>query len=102
MALKLHAVADGKEAVLAIAGRFDFNVHEEFREALEKMRGGGYSRYTVDMGAVEDLDSSALGMLLLLRDTLGGDKADIQISRCRSEIREMLVMANFQELFRIS
>ena len=48
------------------------------------------------------MDSAALGMLLLLRDAVGGEKADVHLVRCRAEIREMLKMANFQDLFRIT
>lgn len=101
MTVKFSAGADGKEAVMSIAGRFDFGVHEEFRAALEKIRDGGFTKITIDLGAVEDMDSAALGMLLLLRDNVGGDKANIQIVRSRPEIREMLTMANFSKLFRI-
>ena len=101
MTVKMNPSSDGKEAVIAIVGRFDFNVHDEFRQALDKAKVGGYAKHTLDLGAVDDMDSAALGMLLLLRDALGGDKANIQIIRCRRELREMLEMANFQGLFRI-
>jgi len=102
MTVKFSAGSDGKEAVLSIAGRFDFGVHEEFRAALEKIRAGEFTKFTIDLGAVEDMDSAALGMLLLLRDNLGGEKANVQIVRSRPEIREMLNMANFSKLFRIT
>ena len=101
MTVKFSASADGKEAVVSIAGRFDFGVHEEFRVALDKVRDTKRTKITIDLGAVEDMDSSALGMLLLLRDHMGGDKADIYIVRSRPEIRDMLAMANFSKLFHI-
>lgn len=101
MTVKFSAGSDGKEAVMSIAGRFDFGVHEEFRAVLEKIRDGGFTKVTIDLGAVEDMDSAALGMLLLLRDAVGGDQANIQVVRSRPEIREMLAMANFSKLFRI-
>lgn len=101
MTVKFSVGSDAKEAIVSIAGRFDFGAHGEFRAALEKIRDGGFTKFTIDLGAVEDMDSAALGMLLLLRDNLGGDKANIQIVRSRPEIREMLSMANFSKLFRI-
>jgi anti-anti-sigma factor len=101
MTVKFDAAADGKEAIVSIAGRFDFSSHGEFRHVLEALKAAKYSKYTVDMGAVDDMDSAALGMLLLLRDTVGGDKANVHLVRCRAEIREMLKMANFQDMFRI-
>jgi len=101
MTVKLNVSADGKEAVVSISGRFDFSTHSEFRHVLDGLKAVKYSKYTVDMGAVDDMDSAALGMLLLLRDAVGGDKADVHLVRCRTEIREMLKMANFQDMFRI-
>ena len=100
MSIKLN-IADGNEAIVSIVGRFDFSTHAEFRQVLEALRVNKYAKYIVDMGAVDDMDSAALGMLLLLRDTVGGDKVDVHLVRCRNEIREMLRMANFQDLFRI-
>ncbi len=101
MSVILNTAGDRKEAVISISGRFDFSIHNEFRQVLEQLRTVKYEKYTVDMGTVNDMDSAALGMLLLLRDTVGGDKVDVHLVRCRAEIREMLKMANFQDLFRI-
>lgn len=101
MTVKFSVGADATEGVLSIAGQFDFGAHADFRAALEKIRSGGFTRFIVDLGAVEDMDSAALGMLLLFRDNVGGEKANIQIVRSRPEIREMLAMANFSKLFRI-
>jgi HptB-dependent secretion and biofilm anti anti-sigma factor len=102
MSVKATVPGDGKEATISVSGRFDFDLHAEFRKALDTVRKNNSAHVTVDLGAVEDMDSSALGMLLLLRDTLGGDKAHVKIVRCRPEIRDMLVMANFQGMFQIT
>ena len=89
------------EVNIVIEGRFDFSMNSDFRKILTDPDCLG-GKYTIDMGAVEDLDSSALGMLLLLREKAGGDNANIKISRCRPDIIEMLKMANFQTMFNIS
>jgi anti-anti-sigma factor len=47
------------------------------------------------------LDSSALGMLLLLRDHAGGDNADIRIRHCNEDVKKILTISNFGQLFRI-
>lgn len=101
MTVKQTISNDGKELVIAVVGRFDFHQHDEFRQVLDHVKGKSFANITLDLGAVDDLDSSALGMMLLLRDSFGGDKAGIRIVRCRSEIREMLEMANFQGLFKL-
>lgn len=85
---------------IVIKGRFDFSMNSDFRKILSDPDCIG-SRYNIDMGSVEDLDSSALGMLLLLREKAGGDSSSIVISKCRPDIIEMLKMANFQTMFSI-
>ncbi|MEL7399518.1 MAG: STAS domain-containing protein, partial [Pseudomonadota bacterium] len=59
------------------------------------------SSYTVDMGGTSYLDSSALGMLLLLRDHAGGDSADVKIVNCNQDVRKILTISNFEQLFKI-
>ena len=45
--------------------------------------------------------SSALGMLLLLRERAGSDKAEIAITHCNPEIRKIFRISNFDRLFKI-
>lgn len=88
------------ELRIHIEGRFDFTSHQEFREAYEqKMQRFG--RYVVEMRQTTYLDSSALGMLLLLRDHAGGDDAQIQIMNCNPDVRRILNISNFEQLFAI-
>ncbi|MGK0500571.1 MAG: anti-anti-sigma regulatory factor [Oceanicoccus sp.] len=53
------------------------------------------------MSAASYLDSSALGMLLLLRDYAGGDSADICIANCNDDIRKIISISTFEQLFKI-
>ena len=89
------------EITIIISGRFDFSMNNDFRKILSESNEVGV-KYSIDMGAVEDLDSAALGMLLLLREKAGGDSSNIKIQKCRQDIFEMLKMANFQTMFDIS
>lgn len=101
MSISVSKDSSGNEVNIVIKGRFDFSMNSEFRKILSDDDCNG-SKYNIDMGAVEDLDSSALGMLLLLREKAGGDASNIVIARCRPDIVEMLKMANFQTMFTIS
>lgn len=100
MSVSMTKDTANNEVTVVIKGRFDFSMNSDFRKILSDAECNG-EKYMIDMGAVEDLDSSALGMLLLLREKAGGDDADIKISRCRPDIVEMLEMANFQTMFNI-
>jgi anti-anti-sigma factor len=56
----------------------------------------------VDLQATDYMDSSALGMLLVLRERAGGDRAQIRIVNCKPEIRRILDIARFGQLFQIA
>jgi len=88
------------ELVINVAGRFDFSAHQDFRSAYEDLEVKPQS-YAVDMSQTTYLDSSALGMLLLLRDHAGGDSASIRIINCNDDVRKILVISNFGRLFTI-
>lgn len=99
--MPIHAALsdDGQQLTISVSGRFAFCAHQDFRQAYE--RAGAPRRYVVDLRDTEYLDSSALGMLLLLRDHAGGDAADIRIVNCSSDMRRVLSVSNFAQLFQI-
>ena len=100
MAISARTSTDGSELNISITGRFDFSSHQEFRKAYEDA-GNTPDNYVVDMKDTTYLDSSALGMLLLLRDHAGGDNASISIINCNDDVRKILTISNFEQLFEI-
>ncbi|PTQ89320.1 STAS domain-containing protein [Agitococcus lubricus] len=100
MAVLTASSADGKELIIKIKGRFDFSTHQEFRGAYEQAPLE-MSGYIVDLKDATYLDSSALGMLLLLRDHAGGDSAHVKIVNCNADVKKILTISNFEQLFTI-
>ncbi len=100
MTVQASVTGNGQELTIRIDGRFDFSAHQEFRDAYEQSKSGA-RRFVVDLRNASYLDSSALGMLLLLRDHAGGDSADIRITGCNADVRKILAISNFDQLFRI-
>jgi anti-anti-sigma factor len=100
MAIWSSESTDGKALTIKIQGRFDFSSHLEFRESYEKVKEDP-REYVVDMKEATYLDSSALGMLLLLRDHAGGDQAHIKIVNCNPDVKKVLTISNFEQLFAI-
>ncbi len=98
MALETRLDATSKTLTVIISGRFDFGIHQEFRKATE-LAESGVSSIIVDMGRVDYLDSSALGMLLVLRDKVGESKSAVRIKNAKPEVRKILEIANFNKLF---
>lgn len=84
---------------MRIGQRFDFSLHREFRDAYKAVEPGAGS-YVVDLQDTEYMDSSALGMLLLLREH-AGDRGAIRLVNCRTDVKRILAIANFQRLFEI-
>ncbi|MDP2795660.1 MAG: STAS domain-containing protein [Sulfurisoma sp.] len=88
--------------VLGLRGRFDFNAHREFREAIDNAIGqADAGEVRVDLGGVDYLDSSALGMLLMLRDRCKGASKAVSLANCRGAVKQVLDIANFGKLFQI-
>lgn len=100
MAITSTVSPDGRVLTLYIQGRFDFGSHQEFRASYEQLDRPP-ELYRVDMQETTYLDSSALGMLLLLRDHAGGDDAKIEILNCSPDVRKILTISNFEQLFDI-
>ncbi|SFM17051.1 STAS domain-containing protein [Marinobacter zhejiangensis] len=100
MPIQTRRSDDGQTLTIKIEGRFDFSTHQSFRDAYEH-NDSHIVGYVVDMSETTYLDSSALGMLLLLRDFAGGDSAQISIENCNGDVRRILSISNFEQLFSI-
>lgn len=99
MSVRASLAGEGRELIIKVDGRFDFSAHQEFRDAYEHSSSVG--SYVVDLGDATYLDSSALGMLLLLRDHAGGDNSTICITNCNEDVKKILTISNFEQLFTI-
>lgn len=100
----MHAivtVAEGS-AVIRLEGRFDFNAHRDFREAADTALASTTNTIAVDFAAVDYVDSSALGMLLMLRDRARNAGCEVRLVSCHGAVRQVLDIANFGKLFSIS
>ncbi|MGK0440690.1 MAG: anti-anti-sigma factor [Pseudohongiellaceae bacterium] len=100
MAITSVLSVDGNELTIGVEGRFDFSSHQDFRRAYEGQPTQS-TGYVIDLQNTTYLDSSALGMLLLLKDYAGGDNANIQIINCNDDVRKILAISNFEQLFSI-
>ena len=100
MAVKTQTIEEGKILTISITGRFDITAYKEFGESY-KGKLDSASKCVIDMTEVEYLDSSALGMLLMLRERAGGDSAAIDIANCNPGVKKIFQTANFDKLFHI-
>ena len=99
MSVKATFNQDNKTLTIAINGRFDFSAHTDFRNAYSQIDNNNI-KVTIDMRNVEYMDSSALGMLLLLDEHFSATR--IKIINCNDYIKQLLDIANFNKKFDIS
>jgi HptB-dependent secretion and biofilm anti anti-sigma factor len=92
-----------EEVVISIDGAFSFEVHNQFLAAYtmdEEVIAG--KNFVVDLAKTNFCDSSALGMLLILREKAAETESSIKIINTTPEIRKILETARFHTLFNIS
>ncbi|MCP5279401.1 MAG: STAS domain-containing protein [Thiobacillus sp.] len=90
----------GDISVIHLDGRFVFHDHRDFRQVYEQALARSETLcIQLDMGKLEYLDSSALGMLLLLRERGQAQGKAVRILGARGLALQVLEVANFHKLF---
>lgn len=100
--MQIKQSAEGNGVKLALEGRFDFHSHRDFRTAYEQVLENASAReITLSFDGVDYLDSSALGMLLLLREKAEAVNKKVVLSGLKGTVKQVLDIANFGRLFTI-
>ena len=88
-------------ATIAVAGRFDFNLREEFEATTGNLLSQqGIKKIDLNLSQVDYIDSSALGILLYLKDK--ADSAHIKtftLVGAGGLVKQVLEIAHFQKFF---
>ncbi len=101
MSVHSQLSSDNKTVNIRIEGKFDFSCQREFREAYRNHAQAG-QLFQVDLGRTEYMDSSALGMLLLLKEHADSCKGKVVLKQANGDILKILEMANFSRQFEIN
>jgi anti-anti-sigma factor len=90
------------EKILTLPERFDFGYHNEFTEQYQtQLADKSLTKITLDFSRVSYLDSSALGMMVLLQKKAKGQNVPVKIKGAKDSAKEILHIANFDRLFDI-
>ena len=100
MTVETKITNETQNVTISVTGIFDFQLHDDFRTAYLYTIGPG-AKYVVDFSKTDAIGSSALGMLLLLRDHAGGGTSDITISHASGVVKKALDDANVSKLFKV-
>lgn len=90
-------------ATIDIVGRFDFSAHRGFKESYDPLISNGeIATIDINLSGVDYMDSSALGMLLMLRDRAQAASKKVVLSKPNHTVSQILDIANFSKLFQIN
>lgn len=85
--------------VIRLPNRFDFSQHKHFSQQTELALQSGIRQLEIDFSQVQYLDSSALGMLVLLSKKAAAQQVTIQLKGAQGTALDILMMANMQKIF---
>lgn len=88
----------GAELRLAIEGVFDIQLYHEFNNSYKNYIGE-VQAVVIDFASTQRIDSAALGLMLLLREQFGGEKAHISLINPNPTVMKSLQIAQMQNLF---
>jgi anti-anti-sigma factor len=101
--LRIAVTAISDTATLYLSGSFTFDTHREFKSAYKKyLTDSSIGHIVVNLAEVEYLDSSALGMLLVMLDHVGESKKLLALSRPSSIALRTFDIAGFHNKFVIN
>lgn len=100
--MDIKVTTAGAVATILMDGRFDFSAHRSFKEAYDPLlQQKGITSLEINLANVAYMDSSALGMLLLLHERAQADGKDVVLCRANPTVMQILDIANFGKLFTI-
>lgn len=85
--------------VIRLPNRFDFSQHKIFTQQADVALQSGARQLEIDFSQVQYLDSSALGMLVLLSKKASLQQVSIQLKGAQGTALDILMMANMQKIF---
>jgi len=92
----------GSHLTIAIAGRFDFSILQDFRNAYTLEIDAPINRISIDLSRSEHMDSSGMGLLLTLKKELQLESGSIELNNCRPHIRDALLAARLDHFFKVN
>jgi HptB-dependent secretion and biofilm anti anti-sigma factor len=100
MSINQSISKENNQVTIAIKNNFDFSLHQHFRDAYA---GCDQARTTfiLDLSGTDYMDSSALGMILLLKDHADSVEGEVIIKKPSETVYKILEIAQFHRLVTI-
>lgn len=87
--------------VIRPPSRFDYAWHQPFMACVQELREQQPEQVCIDMSDVDYLDSSAIGMLVLLYKRTLGQSLRLQIVNAQGLTLELLQAASIEQIYEL-
>jgi len=101
MSVTQQVFDQGKKIKINVFGRFDYGLSQMFRAAYLNIDEVDGVNFHINLSAADYIDSSALGMLLLLREYAKNLGGKVIIENPCQQVSCFLKTAKFDQLFAI-
>lgn len=91
---------DNRKVEISVAGRFDFSLHQHFRDSYTNCKNKNVE-FILNLSETTYMDSSALGMILLLKDHAESCSGKVVINKPSDSVNKILEIAQFHRLLTI-
>lgn len=85
---------------IQVSGLFDYSYYSLFRNAYIDASSQG-TRFILNLSNTHYMDSSALGMILMLKEHADQLSGSVEITKTTKEVYHILQIANFDQLISI-
>lgn len=86
----------------ALSGSFTFEDNRSFREILQTVEKGSIRQVTLDVSALDYVDSAALGMLMMLHNLAEEHSVSVTLKGPRGAVKRTFELSRFTDLFYIA
>ena len=91
---------DNSKVEISVTGRFDYSLHQHFRDSYTSCKDKNVD-FVLNLSETTYMDSSALGMILLLKDHAESCSGKVVISKPSESVNKILEIAQFHRLLTI-
>ncbi len=96
--MKFQLDKDGEAVNISMKGKCTFSDYDYFQEILAIVDEGGVNQMDIDISGLEFIDSSGLGMLLMIKDKT---KLDIVLVSPQGQVQKMIGVASLDKIFKV-
>ncbi len=92
---------NGTTCDLSFTGKFAFSDNETVQKLITEFKDGNCVSCSINLSALESIDSAGLGMLLLINDAIQEDGHKVELHGASGQVQKMLEISKFSEVIAI-